>query len=167
MKIAQTAEGDRCGDAEIDFPVGRSPSCPADQITADYNVLVFDADGNYLPGDPNSNADIPISGIDNQLLDTGEAIEYAEPARSTRRRHRHHLPDRHHPRLESGAARTAARLRYYRLEDGRQHRRANTSTPASPRSSVTPPPRNADGVAAFDVHDASTIPEALSPRSAR
>ena len=138
-------------DAEIDFQW--DDPFDASLITSDYNILVFDADGNYLPGDPNSSQDIPVSGIDNNFS-TGEAIEYAE------------LPlnadgsDTHYQiaitRASSKGSSPASRLRYFAYTDGSFYGKyIHTGLPTLFGHSGA---ANADGVAAYDVHDTS-VPE--------
>ena len=137
-------------DAEIDLQW--DDPFDASQITSDYNILIFDTDGNYLPGDPNSSQDIPVSGIDNNFS-TGEAIEYAE------------LPwvnnaDTHYQiaitRASSKGSSPAARLRYFAYTDGSFYGKyIHTGLPTLFGHSGA---ANADGVAAYDVHDTS-VPE--------
>ena len=136
-------------DAEIDFQW--DDPFDASQITSDFNILVFDADGNYLPGDPNSDADDPESGIDNNFS-TGEAIEYAElPLQGDSTTYQIVIT-----RASSRGSNPAARLRYFASTDGSFYGKyIHTGLPTYYGHSAA---ANADGVAAYDVHDTS-VPE--------
>ncbi len=136
-------------DAEIDFQWD-DPFDP-DQITADYNILVFDADGNYLPGDPNSDEDTPLSGIDNNFS-TGEAIEYAElPLNTDGSATTYQIAI---TRATSRGGAPASRLRYFAYTDGSFYGSyIHTGEPTLFGHSAA---TNADGVGAFDAHDPST-----------
>ena len=138
-------------DAEIDFQW--DDPFDASLITSDYNILVFDADGNYLPGDPNSTADDPLSGIDNNFS-TGEAIEYAELPLNT------DGSDTHYQiaitRASTRGSSPASRLRYFAYTDGSFYGKyIHTGLPTLFGHSGA---ANADGVAAYDCHDTS-VPE--------
>ncbi len=138
-------------DAEIDFQW--DDPFDASQITSDYNILVFDADGNYLPGDPNSSEDLPLSGIDNNYS-TGEAIEYAElPINTDGSDTNYQIAI---TRASSRGSSPAARLRYFAYTDGSFYGKyIHTGLPTLFGHSGA---ANADGVGAYDVHDTS-VPE--------
>ena len=138
-------------DAEVDFQW--DDPFDASQMTSDYNILVFDADGNYLPGDPNSNTDDPESGIDNNFS-TGEAIEYAELPLNT------DGSDTHYQiaiaRASSRGSSPASRLRYFALTDGSFYGKyIHTGQPTLFGHAAA---ASSEAVAAYDVHDTS-VPE--------
>ena len=138
-------------DAQIDFQW--DDPFDASQITSDYNILIFDADGNYLPGDPNSTQDIPVSGIDNNYS-TGEAVEFAELPLNT------DGSDTHYQiaitRASTRGSSPASRLRYFAYTDGSFYGKyIHTGLPTLFGHSGA---ANADGVAAYDCHDTS-VPE--------
>ncbi len=133
-------------DAEIDFQW--DDPFDADLITADYNILVFDKDGNYLDTPRGAS-----SGTDDNFS-TGEAIEYAE------------LPlnrDGSDTTYQIAIARAstrgddpASRLRYFAYTDGTFYGKyIHTGLPTLFGHSAA---ANADGVGAYDVHDPS-VPE--------
>ena len=138
-------------DAEIDFQW--DDPFDADKITSDYNILIFDADGNYLAGDPNSDADTPLSGIDDNFS-TGEAIEYAElPLNADGSATTYQIAI---TRASSRGNAPASRLRYFAYTDGSFYGKyIHTGLPTLFGHSGA---ANADGVGAFDVH-APTVPE--------
>ncbi len=138
-------------DAEIDFQW--DDPFDASQITSDYNILVFDADGNYLPGNPDSDTDDPESGIDNNFS-TGEAIEYAElPLNADGSATNYQIVI---TRATSRTTAPATRLRYFAYTDGSFYGKyIHTGLPTLFGHSAA---ANADGVAAYDVHDTS-VPE--------
>ncbi len=138
-------------DAEIDFQW--DDPFDANRITADYNILVFDANGNYLPGDPKAGIDDAESGIDNNFS-TGEAIEYAElPLNSDGSDTTYQIAI---TRASTRGSAPAARLRYFAYTNGSiSGKYLDTGKPTLFGHSAA---RNADGVAAFDVHT-PTIPE--------
>ena len=136
-------------DAEIDFQW--DDPFDAGQMTSDYNILIFDADGNYLPGDPNSTRDIPVSGIDNNFS-TGEAIEYAElPLNADGSSTTYQIAI---TRAATRGTAPASRLRYFAYTNGSFYGAyVHTGEPTLFGHSAA---ANADGVAAFDVHDPTT-----------
>ena len=138
-------------DAEIDFQW--DDPFDADKITSDYNILIFDANGNYLQGNPNSNADDPVSGIDDNYS-TGEAIEYAElPLNSDGSTTNYQIAI---TRASSRGSSPASRLRYFAYTDGSFYGKyIHTGLPTLFGHSGA---ANADGVAAYDCHDTS-VPE--------
>ncbi len=138
-------------DAEIDFQW--DDPFDANKITSDYNILIFDADGNYLPGDPNSDADTPLSGIDDNFS-TGEAIEYAElPLNADGSATTYQIAI---TRASSRGSAPASRLRYFAYTDGSFYGKyIHTGLPTLFGHSGA---ANADGVGAFDAHT-PTVPE--------
>ncbi len=138
-------------DAEIDFQW--DDPFDAGKITSDYNILIFDAGGNYLAGNPNSDADTPLSGTDDNFS-TGEAIEYAElPLNADGSNTTYQIAI---TRASSRTAAPASRLRYFAYTDGSFYGKyIHTGLPTLFGHSAA---ANADGVGAFDVHD-PTVPE--------